>query len=537
VYEFFEMSRTNDETYKEKKDDIIKRTEEVREKWREEEEDDTDRLLNDAIAYSLGEGKGWAPGEREEYLETILDDDFIPPLFAGSQEELEASGLSEAFSSLEYDEPPAQYMLDYKKKGNDAFMNGKRNEVKNHQFYRDAINHYYEAFSWAQRVEFISEKEEAKNNENNGELCYTENELDEIKSVICANAAMAHMQLKNWGHVRDDSKKALTFNKNNIKAWYRFAKAHQSLQNWEEAGDAIDTGLGLDPNNKDLKNLEKAIAERVRRARLGRQRRERKRAERVSRVKNVWKWCKESGIKLGRVPLVTSVTDDHDGDEATESIWHHHHPHTGKLPEKIQNAWCWPCMFIYPSHNQSDFIQSFSESDILAMHMAEIFPELENEDNGETAVSWDYKNEFRCSNLVVYFEVHRNEGDTNEPVHPESVEILKDQASTMKFYEASRALKGDEGDGIASLARALERKHLYKQQKAWKQKHGSLWAKPNPAQVLRVHPATTLRDLLTDKRMVVPNFLVSFTIFPEKHPAHDEYLKEHKCVGLIQPPE
>jgi tetratricopeptide (TPR) repeat protein len=491
--------------------DLLKKLEETRQKWLKEEEDDTDRLLNEAISLSLENGKGWAPGEREAYLKTILDDDFIPPIFAGSQEELDKSGLSEAFSSLLYDDPPVQMMLDFKKKGNDAFQNGKRNEAKNAQYYRDAVNHYYQAFAWAQRIEPINE--ENSKPENTDQISYTEDELDEIKSTLYANAAMAQMQLKNWGHVRDDSEKALVYNKRNVKAWYRLAKAHQMLQSWESAGDAIESGLEIDPENKELKKLQVLLSEKVRKARQLRQQRERKRAERVSRVKDVWKWCKESGIQLGRVPLVTSVTDDDDDDDehAIESHWHHHHPHTGRLPEKVNGEWSWPCMFLYPSHNQSDFIQHFAESDMLAMRMVEMFPELEH-DGEETKMPWDFNNEFTCSNLVAYFEVHCTESE-GEPVHPESVELLKDQASTMKFYEASRALKGDEGPEMTNVARAIERKHLHAQRKAWKRKHGSLWAKPDPNSVVRVHPAMTLREILTDRRSIVPNVSGSVNFF------------------------
>ena len=80
----------------------------------------------------------------------------------------------------------------------------------------------------------------------------------------------------------------------------------------------------------------------------------------------------------------------------------------------------------------------------------------------------------------------------------------------MKYYESSRALKGDEGIEIENVVRIVERKHLYKQRKAWKKEHGSLWAKPDPSPIVRVHPAMTLRDVLTDPRMVVPN--VSFPV-------------------------
>ncbi len=364
--------------------------------------------------------------------------------------------------------------------------------------------------------------------------CYSEEELDGFKSTVLANAAMAHLQLKNWGYVRDDSKRALSFDDKNIKAWYRLAKAHQMLQNWEEAGDAIDSGLACDKDNRDLKKIRALCEKKIRRARLDRQRRERARAERISRVKDVWKHCKENGIALGRVPLVASVNDDDEEDDEAEARWHHHHPHTGRLPQKLQNGqWSWPCMFIYPSHNQSDFIEHFSESEIFAYRMADVFPEFENGEN-ETIMPWDYNNEFVCSNLAVYFEVHCMEKD-GDVIHPEFVQKLKDQGATMRFYESSRALKGDEGPEMATVARCTEKKLLHKQRKAWKKKHGSLWSKPDVCPVVRVHPAVSLIQILTDKQMVVPNFLVTFMLFPENHPAHKEFLKERQCLGVLQP--
>jgi hypothetical protein len=48
---------------------------------------------------------------------------------------------------------------------------------------------------------------------------------------------LCHLQLKNLGHCREDATKAVSYNSNNSKAWYRLAK------NWEEAGDAVESGL------------------------------------------------------------------------------------------------------------------------------------------------------------------------------------------------------------------------------------------------------------------------------------------------------
>ena len=388
---------------------------------------------------------------------------------------------------------------------------------------------------WAEKIE-----PNQKSHDSEGQILedlpvYTEKELDEFKSTLCANAAMAHMQIRNWGYVRDDSKKALEFNEANIKAWYRLAKAHQMLQNWEEAGDAIESGLKCDTENKELKKLQTLLEKKVRRARLERQKRERCRAERVLKVKKIWKHCKDSGIVLGRVPLVSTVTDDDDEDDVIESRWHQHHPHTGRLPQTISNTseWSWPCMFVYPSHNHSDFIEHFAESDMIALRMSEVFPELEDGET-ETLMPWDFNNEFECSKLAVYFEVHCEEEDT-AVIHPDYVEKLTSQASTMRFYESCRALKGDEGDAMATVARCVERKHLHKQRKAWKKKHGSLWSKPDPCPVVRVHPACSLQQILQDKRMVVPNFLVTFMLFPENHPAHAAFLKERNCLGILEP--
>jgi len=532
---------------------LLDQMEKEKKKWDEESAknkdsvDETDALLSKAIELAIEQGRGWKDGEKEEYMRKIglFDDDYLPPIFATTQEDLDRSGMKEAFTSLLYDDPPAQMMLELRKKGNAAFQNGKHNVAKNFQYYRDAANHYYEAIGWAEKVEPDRLPTDGDGKEiNNEELIFSDEQLKDFKSNLFANAAMAHLQLKNWGHVRDDSKKALEFNPSNIKAWYRLAKAYQMLQNWEDAGDAIESGLKLDGQNTDLKNLQRVLDARVLRARTDRQKRERARAERVAKVKEVWKYCKEQVIKLGRLPLVSSVTDD-ENDEGMihgseeELRWHHHYPHTGKLPTRVEGSWTWPVMFLYPSHKNSDFIEHFVESDMLALHMAQVFPDVDDVDEDGNTVqrsttAWDYNHEFKCSNLAVYFEVHCTD-DEDDAVHPDYVELLKTQADAMRFYESSRALKGDEGDAMAEVARCVERKHLHNQRKVWKAKHGSLWALPKPCPIVRVHPACTLGDILRDTRMIIPNFLVTFMLFPESHPAHQAFLEERSCLGVLSP--
>lgn len=552
---------------------LLDKMESTRKKWMAEDgedADDGDRLLQEAIDMAVKNGKGWAPGEKEEYMKKILDDDYIPPMFCSTQEELEKTGLADAFSALQFDDDPAITMKECKQKGSDAFLNGRKNLAKNIQYYRDAINHYYEAVAWASKIEPLEHKQahegvrnpteddEARKQREETFETYKEAEIDEIKSTLYSNAALCHIQLKNWGHAKNDSAKAIDFNQSNIKAFYRLAKANQMLKDWEPAGDAIDSGLELDATNRDLLKLKKLLGDKVRAARQARQKREKIRSERAASIKAVWKHCKSSGIRLGRVALVASTTDeleynedllvDDDRDEdaaAFESRWHHHFPHTGKLPKPDggmnhgQPLWTWPCLLVYPSHSQSDFVQSFHEQEMLAERMAELYPELDDCSNNETTMQWDYNNEFTCSNLAVYFEVNCPDTTTSSTkttaIHPDSVERLTDMAATMKFYEASRALKGDEGPDIMRVAELVERKRLKRQRKAWKKIHKTLAARPDPAPCVRVHPAMKLEQILKDSRTVVANFLVTLVVIPEHHPAHEAYLKEHKCLGILQP--
>jgi hypothetical protein len=121
------------------KDDLIDRLKTTKEKWMAESADspdgpdETDALLSQAISMAIEQGKGWSsPEERAQYLESLLDDDFIPPLFASTPEELERSGLKDAFASLNNEgETPGKNMLDFRRKGNESVAWGRKNVAKN----------------------------------------------------------------------------------------------------------------------------------------------------------------------------------------------------------------------------------------------------------------------------------------------------------------------------------------------------------------------------------------------------------------------
>lgn len=118
-------------------DDLMVKMQNEKKKWdaedNDDEEDETDALLSKAIEAAIAQGKGWKEGEKEAYLERIFDDDYLDPIFATTPEDLEKTGMSEAFSSLLHDDPPLRLMGENKQKGNEAFLNGKNNVAKNVQ--------------------------------------------------------------------------------------------------------------------------------------------------------------------------------------------------------------------------------------------------------------------------------------------------------------------------------------------------------------------------------------------------------------------
>lgn len=226
------------------------------------------------------------------------------------------------------------------------------------------------------------------------------------------------------------------------------------------------------------------------------------------------------------MPLVATLADDDDEDDLEDKRWNHHQPNSGAMPEiKDGGDYAFPAMFLYPGHGQSDFVSRMEGGEMVALRLAEMFPEERND------VPWDYDDSYKCSELAVYFEVYPM---GEEAVHPAQVRMIDGMAGCMRFFENSRALKGGDGQQAMEKAKKEERAQLVKYRKAWAEQRGKHAPAP-VSDVVRVHPAATLDKVLTDSRFIVPNFLVTFLIFPESHPSHAAFVKERRVLGLIEP--
>lgn len=79
-----ESTDKNEPSGRDKFDALMNKMNETKEKWAEEADSDEDeeeaktsQLLDQAIELAIEQGRGWSPGEKEQYLESILDDDFV----------------------------------------------------------------------------------------------------------------------------------------------------------------------------------------------------------------------------------------------------------------------------------------------------------------------------------------------------------------------------------------------------------------------------------------------------------------------------
>jgi hypothetical protein len=72
------------------------------------------------------------------------------------------------------------------------------------------------------------------------------------------------------------------------------------------------------------------------------------------------------------------------------------------LPREEEGVGLWPLLLLYPQHQVNDFVERAAETEMLALLLAEVMPE-----EGPPA-PWDRQEEYRCSNVEVYFQVSQS---------------------------------------------------------------------------------------------------------------------------------
>ncbi|KAI8146367.1 hypothetical protein BJV82DRAFT_510627 [Fennellomyces sp. T-0311] len=290
------------------------------------------------------------PNNLDEELSKI-------PLFMSHLPDEENETL-QALQSLAYDGTPEEIAENFKNQGNDCFKHGK---IK----YKDAIDFYTRAIDVDCKDNKIME------------ACY-------------ANRAAVNLELENYGRVLRDCAKCLELNPKHVKALYRSARALFALDRLDEAHDCCEHALAVDPDNAIVKDVKQKIIKRKEQVEARKQQKEEKERQEKEKKERLEQAFKDRKIKF-------DIKDREVREKANIEL----DPETNTLS--------WPVFFLYPQYKESDYIQSFNETNTFMDHLEVMF---------EQRAPWDERGEYTPGNVEVYFE-------NNQKLRPSIIKIGK----------------------------------------------------------------------------------------------------------------
>ncbi|CAD7703396.1 unnamed protein product [Ostreobium quekettii] len=253
-----------------------------------------------------------------------------------------------ALEALREESTPEENAENYKNQGNERIRVA--NKLKKKFYFQEAIKYYTKGID-------IKCKD------------------DNLVSTLYGNRAQGELLLGNWRRALNDARQAIEINPNNLKAYYRAAKAALKLSEAQVAIQMCEAGLALDPGSTDL---QKMLEDARRRhgeflAAQEKKRKQREDAEKLAAAmmgKGI-KFCPEEYKVAGAAPRL---------DES--GLVH------------------LPLLFIYPETMQRDVVQDACEADTLAEHLDVMFGE------GVEPLPWDAKREYVRSNIELYYLAH-----------------------------------------------------------------------------------------------------------------------------------
>lgn len=241
----------------------------------------------------------------------------------------------------------------------------------------------------------------------------------EVNTVLLTNRAAAHFHLGNMRSALNDAAAAKKIKPDHLKALIRGAQCCIELRIFAEAIQWCDEGLKSYPTDKKLLEL-RATADTHKRAAERDARKAKAKAKKLHGKKEaLLAAIKDRGIKLLQ-PIKTRKRDsDSEDEDKGSSAAISQLSLDGLSSQEVTGAQVfqdeqgllhWPVLFLYPEHQQSDFISAFCENNSFIDHLAVMF--------GEELPPWDTDRKYHPQNLQLYFEDEQKE--TLYQVNPET---------------------------------------------------------------------------------------------------------------------
>ncbi|XP_015726286.1 tetratricopeptide repeat protein 4 isoform X2 [Coturnix japonica] len=218
----------------------------------------------------------------------------------------------------------------------------------------------------------------------------------ELRAVLLSNRAAANCRLGNYRSALNDATQARKLKPDHLKAIVRGALCHMELKNYSEAIAWCEEGLRIDSKEKKLLEV-RAKADKLKRV----EERDARKAKAMAKKEQCQKErllaaIKERNIKL---KVVEPSNEEEEISNALAEINLNGFLSDGATGAKVHldadGNLNWPVLFLYPEHEQTDFIEAFHENSRFIDHLTVMFAELP---------PWDLERKYLPSNLELYFE-------------------------------------------------------------------------------------------------------------------------------------
>lgn len=222
----------------------------------------------------------------------------------------------------------------------------------------------------------------------------------DLNTVLLTNRAAAHFHLGNMRSALNDAAAAKKIKPDHLKALIRGVQCCIELHNFAEAVQWCDEGLKEHPNDKKLLELRAAADKHKRAAERDARKAKAKEKKLHSEKEALLAAIKDRGIKLLQ-PLKPRQQGSDSEDEGSSAAISQLSLDSLSSQEATgahvfldeQGSLHWPVLFLYPEHQQSDFISAFCENSSFIDHLAVMF--------GEELPPWDTDRKYNPQNLQV----------------------------------------------------------------------------------------------------------------------------------------
>ncbi|NXN41544.1 TTC4 protein, partial [Rhinoptilus africanus] len=218
-------------------------------------------------------------------------------------------------------------------------------------------------------------------------------EEPELNAVLHTNRGAAQFYLGNYRSALNDAIQAKKLNPTHLKAIIRGALCHMELKNFSEAIAWCEEGLRIDSKEKKLVET-RAKADKLKVNNKAVQHLQCLSPVLVGAVMGVDLLC-ERNIKLVLEPSNEEEEISDGLAELSIDGFHSDNATGAKVHLDADGNLNWPVLFLYPEHEQTDFIAAFHENSRFIDHLMVMFAELP---------PWDLERKYLPSNIELYFE-------------------------------------------------------------------------------------------------------------------------------------